>query len=429
MEIFRGLSYIFSYIFILLFFFLFINQKYSKKVFLLIASVAVIILFVTDIIKLILYADNSFMYVAITLFQIILTQGIAFFTSKNRNDKTLFVALCGSNYVLIGTIIGIIIYIYTKNTVISIVVNLLIHIIILLLLFFTTRKKLMDIYYKNNMKRWWELCLIPALFYAAISFLSVFPYSLFDKHDNIAGLIILLLMMIVIYSVILHYIEGEINRSEIYRKNEIFMYYIKGLESQYESVEKSEQNLRILRHDMRHYAELINSLIEQEKYEEIKNIMKYINNTVKENKVQKFCENIKVNSIVSKMVEKADSMNIEIEIDMNIPEELPFSDIELAGVVANIMENAITAEKNLEVSEKKINLLVKYVDNRLIIEMRNKCQNNIHFNPITKLPMSIKGEGHGIGFQSISTFANKINANLDCFCEDGVFTIRMLANI
>ncbi len=59
---------------------------------------------------------------------------------------------------------------------------------------------------------------------------------------------------------------------------------------------------------MRHYSTMIDSLLDQEDYAEIKNITGHINEVVNENKVDAYCENRVVNTILMKMAEQANSL-------------------------------------------------------------------------------------------------------------------------
>lgn len=107
-----------------------------------------------------------------------------------------------------------------------------------------------------------------------------------------------MITMLVSYVVVLRYMDSEVKQNEGYWKNVMFESYIKGLESQHYLVEQSEQNLKILRHDMRHYSMMIDSLLDQGEYNEIRNIVAHINEVVVENKVARYCENLIVNTIL-----------------------------------------------------------------------------------------------------------------------------------
>lgn len=140
-------------------------------------------------------------------------------------------------------------------------------------------------------------------FFCSFSCLAFFPYTLYEYPENILVSIFLMITMLVSYVVVLRYMDSEMKQQEEYWKNVMFESYIKGLESQYYLVEQSERNLKVLRHDMRHYSMMIDSLLAQEEYNEIRNIVAHINEVVMENKVTRYCENLIVNTVLLKVAE------------------------------------------------------------------------------------------------------------------------------
>ncbi len=207
--------------------------------------------------------------------------------------------LSASNYVIAGSVSAIILHICTKNEYLALAGSFVVHLGILFLLCVRIRNIWLKSYEKEYMNNWWELCLIPVFFYCSFSFIAFFPHTLYENPDNILGIIAFLVTMFVSYVVILRYVESESERSNIYWKNVMFETYIRGLEDQYYLVEQSEQNLKILRHDMRHYSGMIDTLLSQGEYKEIKRIITYIHDEVDDNKITKYCNNLIVNAIIS----------------------------------------------------------------------------------------------------------------------------------
>lgn len=269
--------------------------------------------------------------------------------------------------------------------------------------------------------------MIPVFFYCGFSFLSFFPRTLYDNPDNILGVVIFIITMFVSYVVVVRYVESEERRSGIYWKNVQFESYIKGLENQYYLVEQSEQNLKIMRHDMRHYSAMIDSLLDQGEYHEIKKITEHIHAVVDENKVIKYCNNIIVNAIVSNLLKKTQYSALEVRLDMNIPKDIPVNAYELAAVLANLLENAQVCVKDFEKEKQYIEGEVHCTDDHLLIHLRNEYKKEIYFDPVTGLPNSEKGKNHGLGMQSVLAFSDKIGGNVGCYCEGTVFHIVLFA--
>lgn len=428
MDYFRNVSYLVSHIFLVLFIYLFVTHRYSKRKTIGICFSSFLILSITDCLKLNLFPDSDLCYFIVTIFQIFVTQFTGIYISQTRDGRVLFMGLTSSNYVIAGSIISAILHIYTGSMFFSVIGGMVIHLAILLFLYFRIRDIWLDCYEGESFKVWWELCLIPVFFYCGFSFLAFFPNSIYDYPSISLGVCMFMITMFVSYVVVFRYVESEANRIGIYWKNALFETYIKGLESQYYLVERSEKNLKILRHDMRHYSNMIDSLLDQGEYEEIKKITAYINKVTDENKVIKYCENIVMHSILSQMMDKAAALDVNVVLDVNIPKEIRVSDYELGAAIGNLLENALIYVKDYKEKEKRyVKLKVHCTKEHILIQTENECEEDMSFDASSGLPKSRKGKSHGIGMQSVSAFSDKIGGNIGCYCENGMFHMIVFA--
>lgn len=427
MNYFKNISYMISHIFLMVFLYLFISPRYSKRKTAAICFGSFVTLTLSDCLKLNLFPGSDLCYTLVTIVQIFVTQFTGFFISKQRDSKVIFMGLSASNYVIAGSILPSILHICTGNMILALIGSCLTHLAILLLLYFKIRDMYFKWYSKEYPKSWWELCLIPIFFYCGFSCLAFFPHTLYENPNNIPGTIIFIITMFVSYVVVLRYVESESNRSNIYLKNTLFESYIKGLENHYHLVEQSEQNLKILRHDMRHYSSMIDSMLARKQYDEIKKITEHIKEVADDNKVVTYCHNIVANAILSEIMNRAHRLAIHVISDITIPKEIPVNDYELAAVIANLLENAIICVKDFEKDRRYIDVKIHCELDHLLIQMKNEYEKEILFDSQTGLPKSRQGKNHGIGMQSISAFSEKIGGNIGCFCEDGMFHIMLFA--
>lgn len=429
MIYFKNISYSISHVFLMLFLYLFITHRYSKTKTMGICFGSFLMLSISDCLKLNIFPDSDVCYLLVTVFQILVTQSTGIFISKERNSRVLFMGLSASNYVIAGSIVPSILHIYTGDIIIALVGSFFVHSSILYILYSKIRNIWLEQYETEYVKSWWELCLIPVFFYCGFSCLAFFPHTLYDNPDNILGTLVFLLTMFTSYVVVLRYMESESKKKDIYWQNVLFESYIKGLEDQYYLVEQSEKNLKILRHDMRHYSEMINYLLSQGEYDEIKKITAYINDVADENKVVKYCSNLIVNTILSKMMERANHYQIAVDLDSQVPKELTINDYELSSVIANLFENTIICVKDFELEKRTIQIKIHCTQEHLLIQMKNEYKDPITLDSLTGLPKSKKGKNHGLGMQSVLAFSQKIGANTGCYCENGIFQILMFAKL
>lgn len=427
MNYFSNISYLISHLFLMLFLYLFITHRYPEFITKSICFCSFVLLTATDCIKLNMFPGNDLCYFIVTIFQILLTQFTGIFISKKRNTKVLFMGLSASNYVIIGSVLASITYIYTGKQVPALVGSFVIHVILLYILCKDLRGLWLRQYEKEYTKGWWKLCLIPVFFYCSFSFIAFFPRTLYEDPENIPGILFFVVTMFVSYIVVLQYVESEAAQKNIYLKNKLFESYIKGLEYQYYLVEQSEQNLKILRHDMRHFSSMISQLLDQQEYDEIRRTLCYIDDVTDENKLIRYCKNLMVNTIISQMMKRADTLHVRVNLDLVAEKELPVSAYEFTAVVANLFENALICVKDFPPEKRSMDVIIHCTMQQLFIQTKNAYEKEIIFDQLTGLPKSDKGENHGLGMQSALAFSEKIDGSIDCFCEHGIFQFILFA--
>lgn len=423
----KNISYTLSHIFVVLFMYLFIAPRYSKPKTAAVCIISFLAITIPNVLKLNIFPNSRLCYFLVTIYQIAMTQFTGLFISKNRDSKALFVGLTASNYVLAGSIAAAIIHICTGNLYLCIAGCVVTHIILMFILYIKIHDIWVHYQQEESMNNWWKLCLIPVFFYCGFSCFAFFPYTLDDHPESIPGIVMFIIAMFVSYVIVLQYVSSESQRTAIYWQNMLYESYIKGLENQYYLVEQSEKNLRILRHDMRHYSGLIDSLLEQGEYNEIKKITEHINTVTDGNKVTKYCNNMVANTMLSCMIEKAYSLAIEIQQDIVISREIPFDSYEFAMVIANLFDNAINCVKDFVEQRKLIDVKIHCEKDHLLIHMKNAYEKEIVFDAVTGIPKSQSGKNHGFGIQSVQAFSDKIGGNLGCYCEDGMLHILLFA--
>lgn len=425
MNYFTALSYTISHIFLILFIYLFIIHRYSKMVTGVICFFLFLLLNILDFFKLLLFPDSDLCYVIVTILQILLTQATPFLISGKKSSQVLFVGLFASSYVIAGAISAAIIKIYTDNTVLALTGSSLIHLVILIFLSLTIREMCLESQKDDSDKSWWELCLIPVFFYCSFSFIAFFPNTIYDNPDNIPGILFIVITMFVSYAVVIRYLESESRRIDAYWKNMIQESYIKGLENRYYFVEQAEQNLKILHHDIRHYSGIIDSLLEQKKYEEIKEVNEHISHIAEENKIKEYCSNLIVNTILSNMMAKALSFDIKVDLDARIPKKIPINDYEFTLVIANLFENAIHCVKDYTKEKRYIEVKIHCLKDYLLIRTKNEYEGELMLDSVTGLPKSQKSGNHGLGMQSILAFSEKWGGTIGCYPDNGIFQIML----
>lgn len=180
---------------------------------------------------------------------------------------------------------------------------------------------------------------------------------------------------------------------------------------------KVEQG-RIYRHDMRHHLSVLEELSERENADEVRQYISNLNNRISSVEKEDYCENVTVNAVLAAYIGRAKQQDIRVEVKARIPQELPVDEIDICTIMANVLDNAIDA---CQEDGRWIELSSALHDNgNFSIDIRNACDTPVEFGK-DGMPVSHKGDGHGLGIKSINAIVKKYNGMLRCTCENKVF--------
>lgn len=179
-------------------------------------------------------------------------------------------------------------------------------------------------------------------------------------------------------------------------------------------------------HDMRHHNAVITEMLVSNDIDGLKHYMRRYDASLEEHIMTVFCSNSTVNTILSAYFLRAKQADIEVEISAAVPEAIDIDPIDLTGVFANALENAIEGCLRLpKMASRHIKVTVKYIDDRLRIQIENTCQCEILFED--DLPLSQKKDG-GTGTRSIVYTAEKYDGMVGFSVKDGKFYTQIVLN-
>ena len=117
-----------------------------------------------------------------------------------------------------------------------------------------------------------------------------------------------------------------------------------------------------------------------------------------------FCDNTAVNALLNFHMQTASARDIELNWEIDLPEKLGISDIDLCSIIGNILENAITACEGIPAQERFIDLSIRPdPDGHLYIIASNPFDGELRLDGTVYL--STHENGSGIGLSSISSTA------------------------
>lgn len=264
---------------------------------------------------------------------------------------------------------------------------------------------------------WWQFSLIGLLYYMLIILVAVPADTPLTGLREPLQLLLVLALMPLTYLSILHSLWRQMRIYENARMIEI-------QRQDYDALCQKMEVGRIYRHDMRHHLAAVEGMLQQGDGGGALQYIRSLRGGLEEMTVPARCANPTVNAVLTAYVVQAANAGCTVEPRLRVPEALPFDKTDLCVVLANPLENAISACQKLPQDQRHIDLRMELTENqRLLIFVENPCPQPVTFGP-DGLPDGPRLEGHGLGLQSVKRVAEKYGGLFRCQWDQGRFLFR-----
>ena len=261
----------------------------------------------------------------------------------------------------------------------------------------------------------------PTLLFLPVMLLTLYSYFLSSTTD-VTVILLLFLTTLSAFAVLARLIlslNAENNMRQAKRQME-------ALRLDYELLQKKLELGRSYRHDMRHHIAALFALLQQGDLESARSYVAEWQGQLSAIETETWCRNTAVNGVLSAYLTQARDVGCALDVNVSLPEALPFDNMDLCVVLANALENAIHAcEKLPEEVPRQIRLSAALADRRrLTICVENPCPDPVTFDA-KGFPSVPRREGHGQGLKSIAAVAEKYCGVFQCSWNSGLFTLRV----
>lgn len=206
--------------------------------------------------------------------------------------------------------------------------------------------------------------------------------------------------------------------------NKLLSIQTESIQNQIKTQNENNKKMSILKHDMSHHLLILASLIENNNISEATLLISQLNTTLDSTTPIVFCKNTVINSTILIYNQQAETNNIKILSEINIPDSIPWNSNDLAILFANAFENAIQASLKQPIDQREIHIKSTHKNHKLVLQISNRFDKPISF-AANGLPIT-KESNHGIGMQSILSIVNKYKAQVTASQNNDWFTLSFL---
>ena len=176
-----------------------------------------------------------------------------------------------------------------------------------------------------------------------------------------------------------------------------------------------EQNHRLvgdLQQNLKENYQKMAAMLSEGKIPEVMEFIRRQTEILDTTRTKVYCQAPLINAALSMYFQRAEKLEIKITSKIDLPAEISTDESDLAVLLSNLLENAITASKKQKLSiRRRISLILRHEGSQNVLEITNLYDYEIKIGE-NGLPYTTE-IGHGLGMNSLEMFAEKYNAFVD----------------
>lgn len=265
---------------------------------------------------------------------------------------------------------------------------------------------------------------------ALIPFASVVScFLLIEIAREIISTDTMILCMCVIFSIVVtNYIVFLIvhkytGMAEKRLEEEMIYQEIAYIDEYYQDVEKYQEQIQDIKHDMKNQLAALYDAVERGERELVRDTLAEMLGDIRLAEDIIYSANPILNSLLKVKVAKAREKGIEVTVKAFVPKKMSIESGDMGVLYGNLIDNAIEACAKVQGNNRFVDVETKYQEGKLLIVIRNS--KNPERNPDFKTTKGDKRR-HGRGLRSVRRVAEQYGGNLLLEDEGDTFKASLL---
>lgn len=297
---------------------------------------------------------GGLLYIPVSLLNILVLSVMSCILDRKKNSHSIFTVFCAIDYTLPGNDICYAVYKHTEDLFSSLLAEGTFDFLILVLItkMISTNYKKMD----DDAGGWGYLAVIPAVFYVAITSLTVWPMNMMEVPQAAPGIIALYVLMFLTFVASVNFF---FSRKTKQRKdmNLVFLAeYSDRIKQESEKVNSIVARIEEMGCVMQTVSREINDLLDLRKYDDIRTISATLESEAIRLNQKKNCSNSSINSVTMEVENNAGRVGVKVNYKLNVPESLGPAEFEYAVVVERILQSSVSGCLNLDTKEMFVSM-------------------------------------------------------------------------
>lgn len=192
----------------------------------------------------------------------------------------------------------------------------------------------------------------------------------------------------------------------------------------YDFVIETWQNTRRVRHDLKHYAIILNEYMENKEYDKLQTRLTKLLNYTNSLKRVTLSGNETIDGIVGYWQMQAENSQIDFNSEITI-KQIKIDDIDLAIVLGNALENAYSALQKSIVEKPFINIKIKEKAGLLLLDISNNYSTPIVLKDDKFYSDKRDFNEPGTGVENIKLIVEKYNGYHNISITKNIFQLKL----
>lgn len=267
----------------------------------------------------------------------------------------------------------------------------------------------------------WGLFAGMAAFYYLLLVVSAnIPVIVTKRPEDMPVFLLILALMPMTYATIFTAMYRQLLLFRKRRSESVLQEQKNTLEAQLDN----QQRIRKMKHDLKGYTATLSGLLAAGKTEKAAEYLRGIEKEADSLSGQ-FCVNPYLNATLAYYYGKLQEISAVCRMDIQVgEEEVPY--MELCRILANGLENACDALKQLAKEKREVCVYMRYNRDCLLIRMKNRCREELHVEKGTIPATDKTGHDHGLGLITVKEAAERLDGGMSCYTENGVFVLDVM---
>lgn len=196
-------------------------------------------------------------------------------------------------------------------------------------------------------------------------------------------------------------------------------------EKYYTDLQKHQQELRRINHDIKSHTRTIVSLVKSGQYEEVVEYAYSLQNTIASVTAPVTnCDNLLVNALLNDKLGKVKQDGVELRLCIMIPPVLAIDNVDICILLGNLLDNAAEACEQMDSGEERfIDVDIRLSSGTLCINVSNTYSAKVIYRKSTYVSTKENNGFHGIGLSNVRQVVSKYGGRLEINHENGVFSV------